>query len=154
MKSKAGRILLTGTLGILVLAMALSVAFVGSNGTSVKAEEVSAAQAQAAVAERQLLGLHVFPGFTTKIAADQQSWIKNQKVEVTWSSIETSPGTYDFTTMDAFINQILASGSESLFLLLGGPGRPKGPPLFLFRLSPARGLAERGRFAMMDRTCA
>src|SRR4030042_920905 len=121
MKSKAGRILLTGTLGILVLAMALSVAFVGSSGTSVKAEEVSAAQAQAAVAERQLLGLHVWPGFETKIPADQQAWIKNPKVEICWVYIEKSPGVYDFAGTDAFINQILVGGSESLFLLIGGP---------------------------------
>ncbi len=117
MKSKTGRIFLTGTLGAVVLTMALLVACAGSSETSVQAEEVTAATA----ADRQLLGLHVFPGFNTKIPADQQSWIKNQKVEVTWSSIETSPGVYDFAATDVFINQILASGSESLFLLLGGP---------------------------------
>jgi hypothetical protein len=121
MKKGIGRFLLTGTLGVVVLALALFVACAGSNGTSVKAEEVSAAQAEAAAADRQLLGLHVWPGWNAKIPADQQPLIRNEKIEITWSSVETAPGTYDFTASDALINSILAAGSQSIFVLLGGP---------------------------------
>ncbi|RJP34669.1 MAG: hypothetical protein C4536_02410 [Actinobacteria bacterium] len=82
--------------------------------------EAEAAQ-QAAAADRKFLGLHAYPGFSSIIAASESAWIHNYKVEVSWSSIEAYQGIYDWTWLDAMVGEILASGCESLFFLVGGP---------------------------------
>jgi hypothetical protein len=81
----------------------------------------SGQESPGSVTDRELLGLQIFPSFDTKIPSVQQSWIRNQRMEVTWASLETQPGNFDFSLYDDTVNKILASGSESILLLLNGP---------------------------------
>ena len=98
---------------VLVLLVSSIAAFPNPQGGRAEAQT-------AAAADRKFLGLHVYPSLSV-IPVSERGWIRNHKVEVSWASIEPYQGAYNWAWLDSLVNDILASGSESLFFLLGGP---------------------------------
>jgi uncharacterized membrane protein len=72
------------------------------------------------VADRKLMGLHVGKVLET-MPTSERGWIRNHRVEVSWSDVETSRGVYKWTRLDELVNLVLSTGSESIMFLVGGP---------------------------------
>ncbi len=74
-----------------------------------------------AYADRTLLGLHMGKDFADTMPAGDQGWVRNHRVEVRWEGIERNRDVYRWGKLDDLVGDILASGSESILFLLGGP---------------------------------
>ncbi|MEW6553630.1 MAG: DUF5719 family protein [Actinomycetota bacterium] len=113
MKAKARKhpILAISIVAALVLAMVAALA--------VQRGAVSEASGNP-VMDRELLGLHVGKVLET-MPVSERGWIRNHRVEVSWSDVETSRGVYKWTRLDELVNLVLSAGSESIMFLVGGP---------------------------------
>ncbi len=100
--------------------------------------------ARADVAEWTILGLSV-PDYAQKghleIPVEERQWIRHHKLEVRWAKAQPERGSFDWGYYDEQIAAILADGSQSLLLLLGGPvpkwARDKAQGKFAERAAPA-----------------
>jgi hypothetical protein len=72
-------------------------------------------------ADGKLIGLHVYQGYSAKIPSSEWQWIRNYKLEVSWGSIEKTPGVLDWVWLDSLVNDFLSDGAESIYFLIGGP---------------------------------
>jgi len=77
------------------------------------------------VADRQLLGLFTENAATNlngKVPASARGQVRNVRLFCKWSSIETQhKGVYNWSAMDAQINNCLAMGVNSILLTVGAP---------------------------------
>ncbi|MEW6553589.1 MAG: hypothetical protein AB1384_04815 [Actinomycetota bacterium] len=76
------------------------------------------------VADWTILGLDV-PGYNSrtlaKVPLEERRWIRHHKIEVRWRNVQPQAGPFDWSRYDELIGAVLADGSQSIMLVLGGP---------------------------------
>jgi hypothetical protein len=84
----------------------------------------ASARAEEGAAGWTILGLDV-PAYAErthlKVAAGERDFIRHHKLEVRWNRVQPNRGAFDWGYYDRHLNAILADGSRSILLLLGGP---------------------------------
>ena len=56
-----------------------------------------------------------------KIPAGERAWVRNIRLTITWAPLNPERGVYDWSTLDAKINQCLSVGINSILLTITGP---------------------------------
>ncbi len=104
-----------------IFAVSIVAALVLTMVAALPAQRGAVTEAQGtSVADRKLMGLHVGTVLNT-MPVSERGWIRNHRVEVGWGDIEKSQGVYSWSRLDALVNLVLSTGSETIMFLVGGP---------------------------------